>query len=540
MVAVGAISGDAKDSNGDTIGGIGSAIYLESFTRNCDGSYSGVMAVQPDRGHNTQVTSDYEARRHNVAFSLNPYYGSTNMTYNASKALFPLTYQNTLFYHESNGVNSTGLDALGVRNGTVKLPTDSNADNRITFDSEGLVINADGTSWVSDEVRHGTQNLIGVDVQYGPIIYKIGADGTILSEIPPPFSLTPFHNGTLNYTAAVDPTTGRVGNQGYEGLTISADGKTLYAALQSGTVQDLDKSGNGKYTRLNVYDVSGTTPVLIHSYVLTLPTTSSGKVLAQSDVRLLSPDTFIVLSRDGNGGGGSPSTSSHKDFLLFQTAGSTDIVNTAYTTGTTPISPNGTLAAGITPITPVEWISFLDGVQLGRFGMHNGGSFNVSLINSKFESSVSFNIQFRIPCACLIPAHCHRPLPPFRIRPSPTTISCSLSRTTTSSLSTGSKRVRPTRTLSPSNTGTPLTTRRSFGGLPLPRLSGSTYHKVPSTTYLIPLYPKLRNSLYNEIWNLNSCILGGRCYYQLTYPVFPSLLPPRRYCARNCPKVVCC
>lgn len=50
-------------------------------------------------------------------------------------------------------------------------------------------------------------------------------------------------NGSYQFNTLVDgvetaPASGRVPNQGFEALTITPDGKTLYAALQSGTVQD--------------------------------------------------------------------------------------------------------------------------------------------------------------------------------------------------------------------------------------------------------------------------------------------------------------
>lgn len=54
-----------------------------------------------------------------------------------------------------------------------------------------------------------------------------------------------------------DPVTGRVANQGFEGLTISPDQKSLYAMLQSGTVQDGGTTDfRSRWTRIFHYDIS--------------------------------------------------------------------------------------------------------------------------------------------------------------------------------------------------------------------------------------------------------------------------------------------
>jgi hypothetical protein len=54
IVGFGFIPNDAKDSTGDTIGGIGSAIALKpgSFNAKSDGTFTGTLVVQPDRGYN--------------------------------------------------------------------------------------------------------------------------------------------------------------------------------------------------------------------------------------------------------------------------------------------------------------------------------------------------------------------------------------------------------------------------------------------------------------------------------------------------------
>lgn len=53
------------------------------------------------------------------------------------------------------------------------------------MDAEGLVINNDGTFWVSDE--------------YGPYIYRFGPGGNMVQAIAPPDAYTPMRNGSERY-----------------------------------------------------------------------------------------------------------------------------------------------------------------------------------------------------------------------------------------------------------------------------------------------------------------------------------------------------
>lgn len=50
--------------------------------------------------------------------------------------------------------------------------------------------------------------------EYGAYVYRFTSSGDLIQTIQPPKAILPFQNGTLNFTSEVDPTTGRVGNQG--------------------------------------------------------------------------------------------------------------------------------------------------------------------------------------------------------------------------------------------------------------------------------------------------------------------------------------
>ena len=270
---------------------------------------------------------------------------------------------------------------------------------RITVDSEGLVLAPDGGFWVSEE--------------YGPYIYKFSSTGKMQQAIMPPEAYIPHRNGSVSFSAdsppiynpnevvnPADTVTGRDNNQGLEGLTISSDGMTLYALMQSALDQE---GGPNNPSRLQArfleYDISSGVGRYKKEFVVTLPlytdptakASKATKVAAQSEIHSLGNGQFLVLARDNNAGHGQASSLSvyrHAD--IFDISGSTgatnimsdanDGVNGSIATAT------GTLDSGI---KAAEYCSFLDfnvNSQLGRFGLHNGGAQDQFLLNEKWES----------------------------------------------------------------------------------------------------------------------------------------------------------
>ncbi|CDO75851.1 hypothetical protein BN946_scf184833.g2 [Trametes cinnabarina] len=387
LVAFGLIPSNFTESTGDTLGGFGSAIALkrDSFTKNADGTFKGTIVAQPDRGFNIDGTIDYQARQHQIDFVLSPYYGDENLSFEDALETLKLTYRNTLLYTERESRKTTGLDALAVRpaeplsrllaieNPPVPIAP---SNGHLAVDAEGLVLNADGTFWVSDE--------------YGPYIYLMSPEGQLIETVQPPKAILPLVNGKLNFTSETDPTTGRAGNQGFEGLTVDASGKTLYALLQSATIQDggSDQS-TSRFTRLLAYDIADALlvrPRLIGEWVVPLPVSKKDNTRAASEVHLVGDGIFLVLARDGDGHGGDDAKSSYKQADLIDIKNATDIHGTQFDDPAHPIAINGTLDGSITPATYLSFVNLIDDTQLARFGVHNGKPVDQTLIDAKWES----------------------------------------------------------------------------------------------------------------------------------------------------------
>ena len=267
--------------------------------------------------------------------------------------------------------------------------------SRLSLDTEGLVLAHDGSFWISDE--------------YGPYIYHFSPAGSMISAIAPPAAFIPRRNGTISFSSDTpplynpnetvvpeDPATGRANNQGFEGLSLSPDGKTLSALLQSALDQEGGTSDSGRrYARFLQYDISNSdNPSLLAEHVVPLPFYTSGKgntkVAAQSEIHALSSTQFLVLARDsgkGFGDGKSDTESLYRHIDVFDITGATDIKGSfADTVNGSIASTDGTLSGGITPAKYCFFLDFNVNSQLRRFGLHNGGDEDSGLLNEKWES----------------------------------------------------------------------------------------------------------------------------------------------------------
>ncbi|KAI0163194.1 3-phytase [Pestalotiopsis sp. NC0098] len=414
LAGYGFVPSDARDKYGDTLGGLGSAIHIDqtSWRRTSNGTYTGTLWSLPDRGWNTEGTLNFQPRVHKFTISLTPAPNAT--TGDPSAPNLVLSYDDTVRFSGPDGEPCTGLDADVTGHlsyaGFPDLPVatytgdgfggDGPGGRRIPVDSEGLVVNADGSFWVSDE--------------YGPYIYLFDPTGKMLTAIRPPDALIPLRNGTESFSSAsppeyIDdgegplpnpehPDTGRENNHGLEGLTLSADGRTLWALLQAATVQEggLEKQTQGA-ARLLAYDMSSSplAPAYAAEYVVPLPAyvdptakaSKNPKIAAQSEVHVLANGQFLVLARDsGAGHGQDDSESVYRQIDVFDVANATDI--RAYDCANCSVADpdTGILVDGVTAATYCEFLDFNVNSQLGRFGLHNGGDQDAQLLNEKWES----------------------------------------------------------------------------------------------------------------------------------------------------------
>lgn len=71
---------------------------------------------------------------------------------------------------------------------------------------------------------------------------------------------------------------------------------------------------------------------------------------------------------------------------LIDTSGATNIAGTKFDSPSNPAAPNGILDSSITPTVYQTFVQYINSTQLARFGLHNGGAADQTLIASKWES----------------------------------------------------------------------------------------------------------------------------------------------------------
>ncbi|GAM83134.1 hypothetical protein ANO11243_011200 [Dothideomycetidae sp. 11243] len=405
LAGYGFVASDARDKFGDTIGGHGSAIAIEhgSWSKTGNGSYTGVLWTLPDRGWNTQGTLNYQNRVHKWRIELTLMPDAT--VEKPSGPNFEFTYLDTVRFVDPSGQPTTGLDAkpegpyLAFNGIDFQLPSTTyqgdgfgnpgSGGSRVVVDSEGLVIDQTGHFWVSDE--------------YGPFIYQFDPSGKMVTAIKPPDAYIPYRNDSISYSAdslpiyepnlsvtPSDPDSGRSNNQGFEGLTISDNGKSLWALMQSALIQDgAAHKSDRRNSRLLQIDLTQSPPAAVAEYVVQLPLyRDDSKVAAQSEIHHVKGTQFLVLARDSGAGAGQSSTESvyrHAD--VFDIAGATNTFSSANDgEGDNIASKKGKLHSDIVPATYCSWLDYNVNSQLNRFGVHNGGAQDAGLLNEKWES----------------------------------------------------------------------------------------------------------------------------------------------------------
>lgn len=391
LVGVGRIPAATRDKFGETFGSFSAFTFQPgSWQRQPDGSYTGVLFGQPDRGYNAAGTTNYQPRFNKLSVAFRPAESGA-----ATQNQVALTLTDTVLFTDHTGRPMTSLDPLSVQPPAATVVTPGIPTSmptaytlRYSLDAEGIVVNADGTLWVSDE--------------YGPYVYKFAAEGRLLSVVRPPEALIPKRNGGDSFASnnpaegqpaptPADPVTGRQNNQGLEGLSVSPDGHTLFTLLQSATRQDGGTGGSSAtrhHTRLLAYDITGAEPRLVGHYVVPLPTYRQGintRVAAQSELLAINSTQFLVLARDGNGRGTATPTSLYRSVVLYDITGATNLVGTEFETTTKPVSPNGVLDS-ITPASRADVINLNDAAQLAKFGLTNGPVESVNNLSEKWEA----------------------------------------------------------------------------------------------------------------------------------------------------------
>ncbi|HET9504288.1 MAG TPA: esterase-like activity of phytase family protein [Hymenobacter sp.] len=261
-----------------------------------------------------------------------------------------LTLEQTILLKNASGQPLTGLPNPAGQGSTGETAYDLSGNALGTsadgIDSEGLVLAADGTFWISDE--------------YGPHLAHFDASGKQLERI------NPFGSGQGGRTLPLVLAKRRP-NRGMEGLCLTPDGKTLVGLMQSPMYNPSSAAVSGSTVlRVVTFDIaSGATKQ--YAYLM-----DNASLTGCSEIAAITNTTFLALERDGLYGGNSTSPATFKRVYKFDLAGATDISDASNTANGKLYNnltveqlkdQTGLTTAGVVPVTKTLVLDLLKDIS---------------------------------------------------------------------------------------------------------------------------------------------------------------------------------
>ena len=228
----------------------------------------------------------------------------------------------------------------------------------LSLDPEGLAIDSRGHLYVADE--------------YGPGIHEFSAQGRLVRSFAMPRNLLPrAADGTPNHVdGRPQVSLGRQDNRGFEGLTLDADGKRLYAAMQGPLLEEgEDNDGRrSRFLRIATFDIRSGQPLAKYAYPLEsiehlnaidpathddFKATQQGRSIGISAIHALGNGEFLVMERDNRGFGIEATPPPlHKRVYRISLQGATDISSLS-------LAGSNALPAGVVPVRKTDEVDLL-------------------------------------------------------------------------------------------------------------------------------------------------------------------------------------
>ncbi|GAA2821358.1 esterase-like activity of phytase family protein [Kitasatospora paracochleata] len=264
--------------------------------------------------------------------------------------------------------NITGLPPAAL---TAERPVDAAGtvlpNDPYGVDSEGLVRAHDGSFWVSSE--------------YGSSILHFSAHGVLETVLVPAGSTYSAPGATvLPILPAIEAK--QKNNKGLEGLTVSADGRTLYAAQQTQLSNPDSKAAKkSRVQRVFRIDISGRTPRMSGEFAfLREPDSATDGGWSTSTISWLGPDRLLVEERDA------ARPTAHTQFFEVDFRKATDLLGTKWddvaTTPALELDPSG--------VTPGAKRLVLDAAAAG---LDNGKVEGVAVLPGKHGTARLFLVN---------------------------------------------------------------------------------------------------------------------------------------------------
>lgn len=388
------LSGEPSEGAQNRLGGIFSDLYYDRHT--------GYYYALGDRGPGGGVLP-YAPRINKFALTVDPVTGAASN--------FVLV--DTIVFKQTDGSSFTGLNpSLDPDNGSKSVLGGS-------FDPEGLTMTKNGHFLVADE--------------YGPSIKEFDAGGKLVRTFSTPENLLPKQGATLNYVDGRGTiTTGRQDNRGFEGLTITPDGKYALAVLQDPLVNEGTDNGTidgrrSRNVRIVKFDVASGEAVGQYIYQLdaradinanvpghTFSGSAQGRNIGLSAIIAINDHEFLVIERDNRGLGvenADLTDGNDADFVGIKRIYKIDITGATDVSGIDLTNTN-TLPGGVSPVSKVLFLDLaaalnaaglpitekMEGITFGEFLNDGSLSFLMGIDNDFSVTQTGSGTQYDV-CA---------------------------------------------------------------------------------------------------------------------------------------------
>ncbi|WP_409345645.1 esterase-like activity of phytase family protein [Paenibacillus sp. MBLB4367] len=247
------------------------------------------------------------------------------------------------------------ITGLSNTEGADEIPYDELGQKKLSYDPDGLDLEGiaynpnDDTFWLSDEYR--------------PSLVQVKRDGTVLNRFVPFGAKALLKDAQMNVVELFPAFYNqRVSNRGFEGVTITPDGKYLYVSIQSPlALPDQKTSDNSRNLRILKMDLAK--KELVGEYVYYAENAASYEGIKQkdqviSDLYALSANVLLVDERDKMAG----KEAQVKRIYKSDFSKATNLLGTDYSANLEAMPQDMLRQAGIVPVTKELIVDF---VKLG-------------------------------------------------------------------------------------------------------------------------------------------------------------------------------
>jgi hypothetical protein len=261
------------------------------------------------------------------------------------------------FYTVRLSLSGNGIDGLTFTGSHPLLDEDGQPFGPLSLDASPPVVPPDPEGIAFDAARQRLYwssegerltDIPGPPVLADPWVRTAGLDGSYLGRfvMPPDLAMSAQRAGPRR-------------NLTLEGLTLTPDGRSLFAAMEGpgyddGTLPDRD---HGALTRITAFDVDSAAPVAQYAYPLE-PATAPAKFNGLSDLVALSDTTFLVLERAFSG---------HSTIRVFRAeiGAATDVLALPSLTDVAVTPMTKTLVADLSATPGISPLDNVEGITLG-------------------------------------------------------------------------------------------------------------------------------------------------------------------------------